>query len=188
MSSVILLNSSRAEAEVLAEGVASQRAAEEGLQGLLPQAADLVAHCRDYPAKVRGHWESFQKTGETQVLILVDVAPYMESLLRLTDAFLATVEAVRAGLAEAAELPAAFITGTRNSWPAPDFKVLTAATDELVPLRAEIAEWWNWFNAPVTFDGPRRTTSEIRAAIERGEYISVEDAMIEAGLDPNEAL
>ena len=97
-----------------------------------------------------------------------DLKPYFTLVLSITDACLATAEALHEGLAE-------------TDAAASDLTVLEQATTALRSLRAEASGVWDWLTAP-----PEKRP--LRAAEVRGESVSVEEAMIRAGLDPSEAL
>ncbi len=122
---------------------------------------------------MRRHWEAIQKMAEVAVWPVEDLKPYFSLHMSMTDACLGTTEAVREGLEEAGAA-------------AGDLSALDDVASSLRSLRAEVSSIWDWLTAPPA-KRALRSTAEIRAGMARGEYISIEEAIAEAGGDPSEA-
>lgn len=149
--------------------IAAMRATPDGLRRLLAKASARVSQCQKYPPMIRRHWDAIQKMADDTVLPVEDYKPYFSFLLSMTDICLGTTEALHEGLEEAHAA-------------ANDLAALDDVTASLRSLRAEASEVWDWMTAPPAKRSLRRT-AEIRAALARGEYISIEEAMVQAGLE-----
>jgi hypothetical protein len=149
--------------------IAAMRATPDGLRRLLAKASARVSQCQKYPAMMRRHWDAVQKMVEECFWPAEDYKPYFSLLLSMIDVCLGATAALHEGLEEA--------QASAN-----DLTALDDTTTSLRALRAEASGFWDWMTAPPE-KRTLRTTAEIRAAMARGEYISVEQAMLEAGLE-----
>jgi hypothetical protein len=149
--------------------IAALRATPDGLRHLLAEASVRVSQCQKYPAMMRRHWDAVQKMVEDCIWPAEDYKPYFSLLLSMIDVCLSAATALREGLEEAHAS-------------ASDLTALDETAASLRSLRAEASEFWDWMTAPPA-KRTLRKTAEIRAAMDRGEYISVEQAMLEAGLE-----
>jgi hypothetical protein len=149
--------------------IAAMRATPDGLRRLLAKASARVAQCQKYPAMMRRHWDAVQKMVEDCIWPAEDLKPYFSLLLSMIDVCLGATAALREGLEEA--------QASAN-----DLTALDETATALRALRAEASEFWDWMTAPPAKRTPAKM-AEIRAATALGEYISIEEAMIEAGLE-----
>jgi hypothetical protein len=137
------------------------------LRRLRAKAAVRVSHCQKYPVMMRRHWDAIQKMADDLVLPVEDYKPYFSLLLSMIDICLSGTEALREGLEEAGAS-------------ANDLSTLDDVTASLRSLRAEASDVWDWMTSPpAKLSLP--TTAEVRAAIARGECITIEEAIAQAG-------
>jgi len=146
--------------------VASMRATPEGRSRLLAAAPDLVARCEKLPAHVRRQWNSLKKLAGKRAWPVSDLKPFFTMVLSFTDASLGLVEAARDGLHDAKAARDALVA-------------LDRVTASLRSFRDEISAVSDMMEKPPA-KRKLRTTAEIRAALDRGEYMSAEEAMRQA--------
>jgi hypothetical protein len=147
--------------------IAALRATPDGLLRLYAEASVRVSQCQKYPVLMRRHWDAIQKMADDIVLPVEDYKPYFSFLLSMIDICLGGTEALREGLEEA-------------GMPANDLTVLDDVTASLRSLRAETSDVWDWMTSPPA-KRSLPTTAEVRAAIARGECITIEEAIAQAG-------
>jgi hypothetical protein len=175
-----LLRSGRAEAQVLASEAELLSGTLDGRRLLLLDAPALITHCSDYPDTVRQRWKTFEQEAEGRALFDDDLTPVFTMLIALAETCRETVAAVRKSLETAECGRAELERADERAYPAPDFAPLDSAAERLSALKGEISAQWEWLNTPGEPHRPLPTTEEIRAALSRGEYISVEEAFAQA--------
>jgi hypothetical protein len=143
--------------------VALLRDTPEGRSRLLAAAPRFVAMCERLPGHVRRQWTNLKKLAGKRAWPLDDLKPYFTTVLSFTDLSLGLVEATRKGLHDA--------KAARDA---------LSALDEVIASlrfsRDEISAVWHMMEKPPA-RRKRRTTAEIRDALDRGEYLSAEEAM-----------
>jgi hypothetical protein len=143
-------------------------ALEPSRQGLLARTPDglrqLLAEALSYPAALRGLWEAHCSGGERIALVVDFSTPYLSLLVALADACLQAGEVLRNDLEYA-------------GCGADDLAALDGATADLQALRSEIVSLRDWRPSPPPSPRVRRTSAEIRAALDAGELLTVEEAM-----------
>jgi hypothetical protein len=152
--------------------IAAMRANLAWLGRLRADGPALLAKCRLYPALARRQWDALKKMAENGVWLGDDLKPYFTLVLSTIDVCLATIEGLRERLEDAPDA-------------AGDISALHEATTTLQALRTEVTGIWDWLSAPPE-KREIRSTAEIRAGLANGEYLSIEEAMRQAGLDPFE--
>jgi hypothetical protein len=137
--------------------------------GLLARTPDglrqLLAEALAYPAALRGLWDGHRAGGERIALVVDFSTPYLSLLVALADACLLAGEVLRNDLE---------YTGCG----ADDLAALDGAAAELRALRSEIVSLRDWIaSPPPASKRPHRTTAEIRAALDAGELLTIEEVM-----------
>lgn len=145
----------------------AMRATPGGLRRLRTKAPALVLKCQKYPAMMRDEWDAIQKMASKSAWPVDDLKPFFSAVLSMIDLCLAMTTALHAGL-EAASAAADHLSS------------LDEVTTSLESLRAEVSGVWDTLTAPPV-KRTLRTTAEIRAGRARGEYISIEEPITEAG-------
>jgi hypothetical protein len=153
--------------------VASMRATAKGRGRLLAAAPDFVALCEKLPAHVRRQWKNLKKLAGKRAWPVGDLKPYFTMVLSFTDLSLGLAEAVHEGLKDAR-------AGSN------DLSAVAEVVASLRSLRGEISAVSDMMDAPPA-KRRLRTTAEIRAALDRGEYMSAEEAMKQANESSSEA-
>jgi hypothetical protein len=116
---------------------------------------------------MRRHWDAIQKMVEECVWPAEDLKPYFSLLLSMIDVCLGATEALHEGLEEA--------HASANNLAA-----LDDTATSLRSLRAEASAFWDWMTAPPAKRTPAKM-AEIRTATARGEYIDINEAVVQAG-------
>jgi hypothetical protein len=147
--------------------IAALRATPAGLRRLRARAPALVLRCQKYPSLMHRRWDDIKKMSSESAWPVEDLQPYFSFLLSMADLCLGMTEALREGLEEARAAASHLLA-------------LDGAATSLRSLRAEVSGVWDWLTATPA-KRPLRTTAEIRAGLDRGEYISIEEAIAQAG-------
>ena len=184
----LLLRALRAETQVLRSEIDVLRAGGgEEPWHLLADAPVLIAHCREYPVRLRGWWESHEKGSEGAAQSVIEIAPFFTLLPSLTEMCQETIAAVRQALQEAEPGRVHWEKEMRRIFPVVDLAPLDVAVEELRALRAEVSGLWERLNAPSPPRRPLPTRAEVEAALEAGESIDIEDIIAEIDALPPEA-
>jgi hypothetical protein len=154
--------------------IASIRSSRARQRRLRADGPALLAKCLKYPALARRQWDALKKMAESGFWLGDGLKPYFTLVLSTIDVCLATVADLRDRFEDAPDA-------------ASDISALQDATASLQALRTEVSGVWDMLSAPPE-QRQLRTPDEIRAGRAKGEYMSIEDAMRQEGLDPSEIL
>jgi hypothetical protein len=168
MTGSILTASGSAEARALGEAITSLRQTPGGPEQLANQLDLLTARCRAFPEETRRLWDWFQ--AQQPCATVDDLREVFEGHLALLDERIRLVKEVQNLAAER----------DASSQDAP----LAEALSDLAAQRSRIAGIWKRMIAPLPPSmEPEWTTADCRAALERGEYETIESiiARVEAG-------
>jgi len=172
MTGSILLASESAETHALGEAITSLRSAPGGTEQLAAQIDLLTARCQAYPVETRQLWDWFE--GQEPCAMLDDLREVFEGHLDLLDERIRLVQEVQSLAAEI----------DHSKGPSPHEAPLTEALNDLIAQRSRIGGIWKRANAPMPpSTEPQWTTADCLAAIERGEYETIESilARLQAG-------
>jgi hypothetical protein len=166
MTGSILLTSESAETRVLGEAITSLRSAPGGTEELAKQMDLLTARCQSYPAETRQLWDWFE--AQEFCASVDDLREVFEGHLALLDERIRLVQEVQSLAAEI----------DRGKGPSPQGSSLTEAINDLIAQRSRIAGIWKRANSPMPpSTEPEWTTTDCRAAFERGEYETTESIL-----------
>lgn len=144
--------------------------------GLIMEILAFGRQCAEYPSTLRGFWNEVQASCEETPRTPDELEPDVAAFFILLDTYQASTQLVHDALRN---LEASYSRPKDEG----DFSSETASDvlEELQSIRTEITALWEWSNASPPLGRRLRTTAEIKAAMEAGEYLSVDDAIAQMG-------